>query len=208
MLPHSTRKFLLDSWQRIAKQQRADKKEAETKRQHQDGHGTTRSEPLTTENMWGWAKTNKNAMGRRKIQPAIGCTSLVISHGYGKSSCFFKVNMGESSMNRPRFPCFHGYVQLQDSILLYPFPPIWNTFQKSWCIIRGFTHVWPFRGVKSNGAEITIGQEELDRIKREELEKKDNAAQAADESTLAVKTLVVDDWGLCYPFYLVITIIQ
>jgi len=48
----------------------------------------------------------------------------------------------------------------------------------------------------------------LDRIKREELEKKDNAAQAADESTLAVKTLVVDDWGLCYPFYLVITIIQ
>lgn len=30
------KKFLLDSWQRIAKQQRADKKEAETKRQHQE----------------------------------------------------------------------------------------------------------------------------------------------------------------------------
>ena len=62
--------------------------------------------------------------------------------------------------------------------------------------------------LNQTGLRSTIGQEELDRIKREELEKKDNAAQAADESTLAVKTLVVDDWGLCYPFYLVITIIQ
>lgn len=71
-LPHSTRKFLLDSWQRIAKQQRADKKEAETKRQHQDGHGATRSELLTTENMWGWAKTNKNAMGEERSSQLLG----------------------------------------------------------------------------------------------------------------------------------------
>ena len=66
MLPHSTRKFLLDSWQRIAKQQRADKKEAETKRQHQDGHGTTRSELLTTENMWDEPKPIKMPWGEER----------------------------------------------------------------------------------------------------------------------------------------------